>query len=896
MVYSIKNGFISLFALLFLLYARPLSANDTGDNDCSESKKPTIHLPYIDTDEVQIDGKLDERFWQRAATASGFVQSTPNTGAPASRSTDVRIFYTKDALYVGAHLYDNPDSIAADLFRRDAGGYSDWFYVLIDGYKDRRTSYNFGVNPRGVRKDFIYYNDNNSDDSWDAVWKAEARIVSDGWIVELRIPLSQLRYNTNSQADSWGINFRRDFERNGESSYWSPKPPDSPGIVSEFGDAENLSHLSENKLFEFIPYTSGKVNRDPSVSGENPLRDEYDVSGNIGADVRYGISSDFSLRATINPDFGQVEVDPAVINLSAYETFYSERRPFFLEGRDIFNFGGTTTRNSYSRPNVFYSRRIGRSPVGGAPDSADYSHKPENTTIAGAAKLTGRTSDGWSIGFLNAATTAERVKFTYEDSNTENERRAEPPTNYMVTRVKKDFNEGRSVIGGFANSVHRSLSSTHLESDMNQRAYTLGFDFEHAILGREWIFSGVGIGSSVKGTEQAIQELQESSARYYQRPNVDYVDYDTTRTHMEGYFTEFSVMRRGDKWEQSVTYSATSPEFEVNDLGYMRNSDRRGVSFFNGYFQRTPTSIFQYFDVRMYQTFGWNYGGKLISNGGSIHSYFQFRNFWQISISGGGNFLDGYNVDLTRGGPIADKRNSWWRRFSFESDNRNLFSAGAHYYGREDEAGEYDFEVGLEFNYRPSSNISIEFDPQYRYEHDVDQYVDTYSDPTAAHTFGKRYVFADITQKKISSTLRVDWTLMPGLSVQFYAQPLITSGTYSNYKEFTEPGGFKFAVYGEDKGSIKKEGDEFVVDPDGEEASGTGTFTFDDPNFNFRSIRGNTVLRWEFRPGSTFYLVWQQFRNSDHFTGPLDINRDFEELFNAEANQTLMFKFSYWFS
>ena len=306
------------------------SINYSGNQDSVISRKPEICIHYLTTSTPEIDGILDEPVWERATHTTGFTQRTPETGKPASKPTDVYIFYSDEALYVGAYLYDEPDSIAADLFRRDGGGYSDWFYVMLDSYKDRRTSYNFAVNPRGVRKDFIFFNDNHYDESWDAVWSAEAQIADNGWIVEMRIPLSQLRYSNEKEEPVWGINFQREIERSAESAFWAPNPPESPGFVSKFGNARGMENLPKAEMLEFIPYLSGKVNRDPALDSQNPFRNTYEWTGNIGGDLRYGLSSDFMLRATFNPDFGQVEVDPAVINLSAFETFFPEKRPFFL--------------------------------------------------------------------------------------------------------------------------------------------------------------------------------------------------------------------------------------------------------------------------------------------------------------------------------------------------------------------------------------------------------------------------------------------------------------------------------------------------------------------------------------------------------------------------------------
>jgi hypothetical protein len=886
---------LGMIGIGWLLLQSSASAQEQSNTSNAEkSEKPVwTAQPLPPSSNITIDGDLNEAAWNKTSVATNFLQRVPHTGHPASERTQAYIIYGEDALYVGAHLYDStPDSIAADLFRKDGTNYSDWFTVLIDSYHDQRTAFAFGVNPAGVRRDLLLYNDTDEDRSWEAVWEAEAHKVDDGWTLEMRIPFSQLRYKASKDESKWGINLQRVIARNNEMSYWAPTPPEAGGIVSEFGTLNGLKDLKEPRRLEIIPYVSGKLDHFDG-SDANPYYQSWDPNANIGADIRYGISSDFTLTATLNPDFGQVEVDPAVVNLSAYETYYEEKRPFFLEGVDIFNFGQTRTFNTSYRPNIFYTRRIGRAPQGSIQaDNVDYVDRPQFTTIAGAAKVSGKTQNGWSIGLLNAVTLQEKADFQLENGNT-GDQIIEPATNYFVGRVRKDVNSGQTVFGGFFSAVIRNLNTNYLRDILHEQAYTGGLDFEHNWQDRTWILSSVLTGSLVSGSQTVMQETQENSTHYFQRPDADYLSVDKNRTSLSGLFNETSLRYQSEHWLGSLTYSTTSPGFEVNDLGFQGHTDRHTASTFADYRQNSPKGIFHQYEIWGYTNHAWNYGGDLVQNSYALGSYFRFNNFWNgnLNINGTGpQKLD----RLTRGGPLAARSPDISTFIRIGTDHRKNLSFNTGYSWRNDRSGEYDHDIWLEITYKPHPSVNVSVEPAFNSQYDTDQYVDAFEDPLATGTFGTRYVFADIRQQTISTSIRVDWTFTPNLSLQLYARPFITTGDFRNYKEFTTPGEYKFAVYGEDRGIITPVDDEYIVDPDG--SGPAPTLQFDEQDFNFRSLRGNAVLRWEYKPGSVLYLVWQQTRSDVTTMNTLVPERDYAELLRAPANHTFLVKFTYWFS
>lgn len=892
-----------------------------------DAETPSMEAIRISGDEITLDGVLKEAIWGSAPMATGFTQRFPVDGGKPSQETEIQILYTDTYIYVGIMAYDSaPDSAISSLFRRDGNESSDWVYVSFDSYNDKRTAFTFAVNPRGVQKDILYYDDTGEDILWDAVWETEAQLLANGWSVEMKIPLSQLRFSSKDAVQTWGVNFQRRIPRNNEFNYWSPTSQKESGAVSKFGRLTGISNLNEPRRLEITPYISTKLTREPEGDSNDPYYNETEANLGAGGDVKYGLTSDFTLTATINPDFGQVEADPATINLSQFEVFFRERRPFFLEGNDIFRFGGTRTYNNAGNPSTFYSRRIGRSPQGslnrfndfnnGSAFNSDsvtssYQDIPDQTNIAAAAKISGKTKSGWSVGFLNAQTLEETAKFTVDQGNVLGEERgeylAEPASNYLVTRVKKDINEGNTVAGGFISAVHRNIDGTYFEEYLRKSAYVFGTDFEHNWKDREYVVSGTFSVSQINGSTDVITDAQNAPQRYYQRADSDELSVDPTKTSLEGFATELSLRKSsGDHFTGSVTYSEVSPGYETNDLGFQNRADYRSVAFAFQYQETAPKRV-QFYEFWSYHLHGWNYDGDRIWQNYNVGGFTRFKSQWTFNLNLNGS-IGRVNDRLTRGGPIMKYNSDLNFNFNLNSDRSKKFSFGTGQFHRRDIENEYDDYYWFDISYRPTTFIQISVSPELGRELDEDQYVSrtdyNIGDPDPDYTFGRRYIFSDFESTSLEIPLRINWTFNPKMSLETYIRPFIFSGKYTKLKQFTDPGGFDFNEFSEEQLSINDEcmdddGNEvnscYEVDVDGD---GNREFFFSEnraKDFTSRSLQGNAVFRWEYKPGSTFFLVWQQQRSGGRDNGQFNFNRDFIDIFDAKPTNVFLVKFSYWF-
>lgn len=877
---------------------------------------PTMDAVRISSNnEVRLDGFLDEAAWKTAPIATGFTQRFPEDGGKPSQRTEARILYTDSHIFVGIMAYEtNPDSINNPLFRRDSDENSDWVYVAFDSYNDKRTAFGFGVNPRGVQRDVLLFDDTSEDELWNAVWEAEAKITNEGWSVEMKIPLSQLRFSSNNAVHSWGINFVRSIARTNEDDYWSPTLQRESGVVSKFGRLNGIRDLQEPRRLEISPYISSSLTRAPKPGNNDPYYSANEFAGNMGGDIKYGLTSDLTLTATINPDFGQVEADPAVINLSQFENYFEERRPFFLEGNDIFRFGRTRTYNSIGNPETFYSRRIGRAPQGnvfvyndykngavfdGNNLNSMYTDAPAQTSIAAAAKISGKTQKGWSIGFINALTTQENGEFTaineHNDATT-GDYVAEPLSNYLVTRVKKDVNQGNTVVGGFISAVNRNIEGTYFETYQRKSAYLTGADFEHNWKDREYVVSGTISYSQINGTTDVIKNAQNAPQRYYQRVDSDGLNVDASKTSLDGFASEFSLRKSaGDHFTGSVTYSDVSPGYETNDIGFQNRADYRATAFAFQW-QETDPKKAQYWELWSYHLYGWNYDGDTIWRNINFGGFIRFNNQWHFNANVNGSF-DRVSDRLTRGGPLMKYNDDLNFNFNVGSNQAKNIAGGFGQFHRRDILDEYDDYYWVWVNLRPATNIQIYIEPEVGFELDQDQFVDIIDrnpgDADAEQTYGKRYIFADSRSTNISTIFRVNWTFNPRMSLQTFVRPLIGSYRFSNFGEFNDPGGFGFDRYGEDEGELTETGNgEYSVDLDGDSQE---DFRFNRSDFTYRALQGNAVFRWEYRPGSVLFLVWQQQRDGEIGEGVFNFGRDFVDIFDPKPTNIFLVKLSYWF-
>lgn len=892
----------------------PERGDDIRRGDVAE---PTMNALRIQSNNnIQLDGFLDEQQWKIAPVATGFTQRFPTDGGVPSEKTEAQILYTDSHLFVGIMAYEqNPKQISGPLFRRDGNENSDWVYVSFDSYNDKRTAFTFAVNPAGVQKDILYYDDNGEDILWDAVWEAIAVVTNEGWSVEMKIPLSQLRFSSSEELQTWGVNFQRRIARNNEFNYWSETSQTEAGMVSNFGRLNGIQNLKEPLRLEIIPYVSSRLTRAPELDANNPYYNTNDVGGNIGGDIKLGITSDLTLTATINPDFGQVEADPATINLSQFEIFFPEQRPFFLEGSDIFRFGSTRTFNTAGNPNTFYSRRIGRTPQGDLdrvnafrqnglfnPDEVQrrYTDVPDQTNIAAAAKISGKTKSGWSIGFLNALTVEETGDYTVSGANrilNSGRFLAEPATNYMVARLKKDINEGNTVAGGFISAVNRRIDNTYFETYLRDAAYVAGADFEHNWNNREYVVSGTFSASTISGTNEVIEQAQRAPQRYYQRVDSDELSVDTDKNSLDGFATELSLQKSsGDHFTASLTYSQVSPGYETNDLGFQNRADYKSIAL-GLQWQETSPAIVQYWEVWSYQLHGVNYDGDILWRNFNVGGFTRFKNQWHFNMNFNGSF--GRVSDrLTRGGPIMKYNDDLNMNFNIGSDRSKDFSFGTGQFHRRDISNEYDDYYWFDISYRPMANVQITIEPEIGFELDEDQFVAQIArnptDSDANQTYGTRYIFADSRSMNLSTEIRVNWTFTPTMSLQTFVRPFINSFRFSNFGEFNNPGGFGFDRYGVDEGNLQETGNgEFEVSS--KDSYTVESFEFNRPDFTFRSLQGNAVFRWEYKPGSTLFLVWQQQRDGSIGDGNYNFGRDLVDIFNPKPQNIFLIKLSYWF-
>jgi hypothetical protein len=850
---------------------------------------------------INIDGKLNEAVWASATPASDFTQSYPQVGAKPTDPTEVRILYDDDALYVGVRMFDShPELIAAQLARRDATGiYSDWLHVMVDSYRDRRTSFRFSVNPRGVQKDVLEFDDNHGEDlNWDAVWQVATLVDSAGWTAEYRIPFSQLRFGSVPAGVErlWGIQIMRDIARRVERDSWSPWKQTDPGFVSFEGDLAGIVDIPTPRRLEIMPYVSAKLTRAPGDPA-NPFYSANEAKPSAGLDLKYGLPSGLTLTATVNPDFGQVEVDPAVVNLSAYETFFPEKRPFFVEGSNMFNIGSINGGPSYGSQQIFYSRRIGRSPQ--RFPNGQFVDAPDATTIIGAGKLTGKVG-AWSVGLLNAVTAKENAR-VLDASNVESTTAVEPLSNYFVGRVSRELRGGNTIFSFGGTAVNRDLGDSVFKNLLRSSADVGSLDFEHRWANKQWSLTGAMSESRINGSRPVIRNAQQASARYYQRPDADYLGVDTTTNSLTGHSIKLGLNKSGD-WSFSATAKDLSPGFEVNDLGFMGRVDYRNLGSGVSYNNHEPGKLLRAYNLFAGTNHAWNHGGDKIWTSFFNQVTLNFTNLW--SLYAGGEY-DPSAIDdrLTRGGPRGRQPTQWggWTQINTDQRKTVSYSLNADYYGDQDHGYAKDLSIGLDG--RPSSSVHVTFSPGLSLFHNTIQYVRAATDPLATSTYGRRYVLADLYQTTLSATTRVEWTLSPLLSFQLYAQPFASAGRFKGFKELATPGTREYNVYGRDNGSTVTPVTDptsgkivsYTVDPDG--ATGLAPqFSIGNPDFRTHSLRGNAVVRWEYRPGSALFFVWQQER-SDFlpFEGDFRTGRDTRDIFGRPANVFLV-KATYWFA
>ena len=880
---GIKSAFLIILLLPLFLLAQPPTPQE----------QKTVHAIRANGP-ISIDGVLKETAWQEEGY-SDFIQSDPTDGAQPTEKTKVWVAYDEKSLYVAARLYDSqPELITCRLGRRDDFVDSDWFIFAVDPYYDRRSGYQFAVNPAGSIVDWTLYNDEWNDTTWDGVWEWKALIDEEGWTVEIRIPYNQLRFPKKEEY-VWGVNFRRVIKRKNEEICFVWVPKEDSGYVSRFAKLLGIQGIRPGRHIEFLPYSVVQAQYSPEESG-NPFETGNKYLGNAGFDLKIGLKSNLTLDTTLNPDFGQVEVDPAVINLSDYETYFSEKRPFFIEGSNIFDQfgqGGATSNSSinWSSPSFFYSRRIGRTPQGYV-EQDGYVNFPDRSTIFGAFKLTGKVGEGWNVGFINALTAREYAEI---DSGGERfKEEVEPFSYYGVLRTLKEFNEGKQGLGFIATSVVRDLRNENLEGILNKNAFSLAIDgWTFLDKNKTWVLGGWIGGTRVEGSQTAILELQQSSLHYYQRPDATHIEVNEEATALSGWGGRFYINKQKGNFFFNAAFGALSPGFDPNDVGFQfGTSDLINAHLLLGYNWPHPGKIFRNWYIFGGPFRNYDFGGNKTWDGYLLAVQGQFLNYW------GFNTMLAYNPQtisntLTRGGPLALIPSGYEIDFDLTTDSRKqiVISTYQYYYSRPTDG--YSWSGSVSLRWKPRTNISFSIGPDYYVRKSSIQWVTNVDDPLMIETFGTRYVFGGYFQRMLSSNIRLNWTFNPRLSLELYLQPLLAVGKYDQFKELASPKKYEYNLFGEDGSTISYSDstEEYTVDPDG--PGPAPDFSFANPDFNFKSLRGTIVLRWEYLPGSILYFVWTQNRADEANPGDFNFRRDMGDLFTAPGDNIFLIKISF---
>jgi hypothetical protein len=877
-----KNTFKQICIIGSLLFLNLSLAYSNGDNlkDSlkNTTKKPLriYHTSRIIAEKPVINGKLDDSCWKTGEWTGNYTQWIPNEGAKPSQPTYMKILYDDKNIYIAIRAFDSlPRKISRKAGRRDEFT-GDMVGVAFDSYHDRRTGFEFDVSAAGQKVDLVVTNPCSVDFNWNAVWYAKTAKEDSAWTTEIQIPLSQLRYS-NDSVQVWVLNAWRWIDRFQQENDWELQSSTGPGILYLFGELHGINGLPTSRRIEIMPYTSGKFNTF-KAEPNNPFANKgRSFAGNIGLDAKIGLASNFTVDLTVNPEFGQVEADPSVMNLTAFETFYDEKRPFFLEGKNIFSF-------DFDNSSLFYSRRIGQTPSF-YPSLAnnEYIKYPDNTSILGAAKISGKTAKGLSIGVLQCLTASMDARI--DSLGKRKNMNVEPLTNYSVVRVQQDFKQGNTVLGGIFTSTNRFLNTPQLEF-MNRNAYTGGIDFLHQWHDKEYFLDAKLVASSITGSREAMANLQQSSARYYQRPDIQYVSLDTTSNHLSGYGGDVKI-GKGSKglWRYSTELIWRSPGLDLNDMGFMQMADVIKQKNSVYYFVNKQVSVFRTYNASLSETNNWDFALRYISSNVNLSAYFEFLNKWAVSTSASYT-TQSLDTRILRGGSAMLLPATWYQSLYAKTDpsakicfelNTELSTSGsgsARYYS-----------VQPSLKYTPINMLKLSASFNYSGNRNDLQYITTTNSDNQ-----QRYILGKIEQKTLGITFRVDYNITPELSIQYYGSPFATVGKYSDFKRVTNYRANNYPDRFVELTPTLNSSNTYQV------SENNNSYNFGNPDFNFSQFRSNLVFRWEYRPGSQFYLVWSQDRTAFSQPGSQNLSDSMSGLKGIFPNNILLAKFSYWFS
>lgn len=836
--------------------------------------------------EISIDGKLDDEAWRQVEWGGDFIGFEPEYKAEPSQETQFKILYDAKFLYVGVRAFDTePEKIVKRLSRRD-GFDGDFVEINIDSYNDKRTAFSFSASVSGVKGDeYISNNGNDWDETWDPIWYLKTSIDEKGWIAEFKIPLSQLRF-ANQETHTWGIQLTRRLFRKEERSTWQAISPTDPGWVHLFGELNGIKGIKPQKQLEIQPYVVASAQKYPR-DVDNPFRNKgRETDANIGLDAKIGITSDITLDLTVNPDFGQVEADPSRVNLSAFRLFFREQRPFFLEGSNVLEF-----RTSGGPNNLFYSRRIGGRP-GGYPqrDDIDYVDFPNQTRILGAAKITGKNSKGFSWGVLESVTNKERADVSYVDGTLGSEV-VEPYTNFLVARAQQDINQGKTVVGVIATNVNRFNNRGNQLEFLHDQAQSAGVDVNHNFADRNYGVSFKYMISNVQGTQGAIYNTQTAPERFFQRTNNNHKDVDSTRTSLSGTAASVTFGKQSGNWRWRLGTNYRSPELVLNDAGFLVQTDEINNWLWNQYRVTKPTKLFRSQQYNFYVERNMDFGQVKTSSSANLNVNLSLNNLWQVNTGLSVEGAQVSNADL-RGGPSIIYPGGVNYRYRVGTNSQKKVRASFNnwfYWGNEDFVKASGINFGLTL--RPTDALRVTLSPSVSWRRNDLQYIgqEEFADQA-------QYLLARVQQETYSVSMRANYSLTPNLTLEFWGQPFIAKGEYSDFKKVNNPNSEnyfeRFSMFEEDQILFNGSTEEYDVFETGVT---TADYSFENPDFNIVQFRSNFVMRWEYIPGSTFFAVWS---TNGSFFDRSDTN-DFvqlrSELTSLSATHTFLIKYTYRF-
>jgi hypothetical protein len=868
---------LCLCGLLAGAFAVPAFAQSPVSGSADRKRATATRVP---NGSIRVDGRLDDEAWQKAAPITDFIQKEPTEGAAPTDAMDVRLVYDDDVLYVGARMASKDGRIQAPLGRRDSTDQAEHILIAFDAFLDRRTAVVFGVTAAGVRIDRYHSSDNEDsfDSGFDPVWRAETQVSADHWTAELWIPFSQLRFNPRTDQ-TWGLNLSRFRPTLDEADYWIVIPRTVRAWSSRFGELSGIANIVPPRRIEALPYLAGgSTLNGGDRDRNNPFDDGTNLHGRVGADIKMGLGPNLTLETAINPDFGQVEADPAEVNLTAFETRFPEKRPFFTEGANLFNIG---------HPNFYYSRRIGARPIG--PASGDYVEYPEATTILAAAKLTGRLPSKTSIGFIAAATDDETAEVATLGVLGTREISVAPHTYHVVGRVLQEFGPSASTAGFIVNYMHRDFAEGSPLVDLYTRnALGVAGNTTLRFNGGQYELRASGGGSFLNGSEKAVERWQRSSSHYAQRPDREYSRLDPTLQSLAGWTFQVNFDKTGGRhWLWGGNTKVDSENFEVNDFAQLNGADGIMTNVYLRYRETVPGRVFRAYTIGIDNSHDMTLRGLRQTGAHRLSVNLTWANFWTTFTNLSRN-LSQTSVSLTRGGPLMGRGPGW--TFNLGGANRATSQTRWSWsYQRvvNDDGASTQRLTGLA-SMRPGPRWQLSVSPFYDRVTEPQQYITTLSGGRPI-TFDNRYIFAFIDRSTASIEFRLGLTLKPDVNLDVYAEPFAASGHYYDYGELLEPRSRERITYG-------TAGTLLALQPDGSQLATIGGITIPLRNrdFNTLSFRSNVVLKWEWRAGSTLYVVWQQDRADSEVLGSrVGINDAFRSI-TAPGSNIFLIKTSFW--